>query len=316
MEGSKKDSGSDGSRTAQLEGLAEAVLELNARAMDRIMEVYGRAGDDAGSLAVETKADDSPVTLADRVSDEVLSEGLGALTPDVPVVSEERPPPEGLSRGAGAAPPGAPGSLAAAGAFWLVDPLDGTREFIDRNGEFTTNVALVVDGRPLLGIVGLPVTGEVFLGIDGVGAFRVARERETWRRVDIGVRPVGRTVRVLASRRVGGEATARFLARLEDRFEAVTLIQAGSALKLCRVAEGAADVYARPGPTCWWDTAAAQAVVEAAGGQVWRWGTREPVRYRPGPGPFDPLNPHFLVVADPAVDWVGFMADPEGSTTP
>lgn len=270
--------------------LAESLLELNATAMARILEIYGRA-----DVGVETKSDDSPVTAADHAADRVLTDGLLALTPDVPVVSEERPPPPELLEGV--APP----------RFWLVDPLDGTREFIDRNGEFTTNVALVEDGRPVLGLVGLPVTGEVFLGIQGEGAFVVAGEPGAWQRRPIAVRPLQQTLRLLASRRVGGEATARFLARCEERFDAVTLIQAGSALKLCRVAEGAADAYARPGPTCWWDTAAAQAVVEAAGGEVWRWGSREPMRYRPQPGTFDPLNPHFLVVADTSVDWVQLM---------
>ena len=223
--------------------LLEAVLGLSREAGDAILRVYGRSG----AVAATSKADDSPLTEADLAAHRVLSAGLAALPGGIPVVSEEDE-----------------GSLAhrlPSGEFWLIDPLDGTKEFIARNGEFTVNVALVLDGEPVFGVVHAPVIDESFVGARGMGAFRERRGvREVIRVAERGSGPL----RVVASRSHMTDATRDYLARLGPH----TLVQAGSSLKFCRVAEGAADAYPRIGPTAEWDTAAAQAVLEAAGGVV------------------------------------------------
>lgn len=224
-------------------GLLDQVAILCRAAGAAILEVYGRDG----GIVAQAKADASPLTEADLASHRVLVAGLASLAGGVPIVSEEddaslvhrRP----------------------RGECWLIDPLDGTKEFIARNGEFTVNVALVRDGEPVLGAVFAPVIDEMFLGARGVGAFRERRgAREPIRVAAPGSRPL----RIVASRSHMTDATLEYLHRLGDH----TLVQAGSSLKFCRVAEGAADAYPRIGPTAEWDTAAAQAVVEAAGGVV------------------------------------------------
>ena len=218
------------------------LIALTRRAGDAVMAVYDRPG----TAGVHTKEDDTPLTEADLASHRCLVAGLEGLLPGVPVVSEEdasslvhrRPQ----------------------GRFWLIDPLDGTKEFIARNGEFTVNVALVHDGRPVLGLVHAPVLDELFVGsAAGAQVHRGGAVQE------ISVRlPPPRPLRVVASKSHMNDQTREFIAALGPH----TLVQAGSSLKFCRVAEGAADCYPRLGPTAEWDTAAAQAVVEAAGGCV------------------------------------------------
>jgi len=264
--------------------LLDAVAVLVRDAHAEIMRVYARP------VEAQLKADQSPLTEADLASHRVLSAGLARLTPRLPVVSEE-----------GGLPPAS--ERAAWPAYWLIDPLDGTKEFIARNGEFTVNVALVEGTRPTLGVVGVPAREHVYVG----DVTRGVAER-----VDAGgIHPLrarayaGSNPTIVASRRHGGEALEGALKRLEASEGAPELRNVGSALKLCLVAEGQADLYPRLAPTSEWDTAAAQAVVEAAGGVVVQLdGT--PLRYTKA----DILNPEFVAIGDPMVEWLRFFRTP------
>ncbi len=203
-----------------------------------------------GRVAVAEKADSSPVTAADEAAETVLVDGLRALTPDTPVVAEEE-------RARGTSPePHEVGEL-----FWLVDPLDGTKEFIRHNGEFTINIGLVQAGRPILGVVAAPAVDRLWMGAAGHGAsLRSGGEARA-----IAARTVPATGPVaMVSRSHGTPAEEDFLAA-EGTAER---LQAGSSLKFCRIAEGVADLYPRFGRTMEWDTAAAHAVLAAAGGRV------------------------------------------------
>lgn len=202
----------------------------------------------AGSCEVRTKADASPVTAADEQAEALIVAELASLAPDVPIVAEE-------AVAAGPAPP-------VGERFWLVDPLDGTREFVQRNDEFTVNIALIEHGRPVLGVVLAPALGQLYCGAAGAGAWRYDAAGETAIRCR---RAPSAGLTVLASRSHGDEAALRaFLAG--RRVAAVRY--AGSSLKLCLLAAGEADLYARFGRTMEWDIAAGHAVLAAAGGQV------------------------------------------------
>jgi 3'(2'), 5'-bisphosphate nucleotidase len=224
--------------------LKDRICRLCVSAGSAILEVYNRPG----TIEVSSKGDQTPLTEADLAAHRVLEAGLGGLLAGVPVVSEEDEASLVHRR--------------ASGTFWLIDPLDGTKEFIARNGQFTVNVALVRDGFPVAGFVYAPVLDELFVGGEGMGAHR----ERAGERVAIAVAPkrAGAALRVVASRSHMNDATRAYL----ERLGAHELVQAGSSLKFCRVAEGAADCYPRIGPTAEWDTAAAQAVLEAAGGLV------------------------------------------------
>jgi 3'(2'), 5'-bisphosphate nucleotidase len=222
--------------------LLPKLVALADRASEVVMRHY------ASDFTAEQKADASPVTAADREAEAVIEAGLKELAPGIPVIGEE-------AVSAGILPE------VSAGLFWLVDPLDGTKEFISKNGEFTVNIALVDDGRPILGIVTAPARGIAWWGALGQGAVR----REGGEARAITVRPRPRTgVVAVASRSHRGADTDAWLAE-----RGITdWVSAGSSLKFCLVAEGAADVYPRFGPTMEWDTAAGHAVLLAAGGRV------------------------------------------------
>jgi len=246
--------------------LVAAVIALAQDAGEAIMEVYR-----AGEVNWTVKGDASPVSAADLRAHEVLVAGLAALTPGMPIVSEE---------GAQAV-----AAQQIGGQFWLLDPLDGTKEFISRNDEFTVNVALVEDGCPVFGVVVAPALGQAFWGARGMGACRIdAGGTRSIRTVPPGAGPL----RVVASKSHMNEATQAFITGLG----ACTLVQAGSSLKICRIAEGAADLYPRLGPTCEWDTAAAHAVLEAAGGVLCT-ESGQALRY----GKPEVLNPFFIASA-------------------
>ena len=254
----------------------DAVADIAVAAGQRILEIYNRPFD------VEHKDDGSPLTAADRAAHEHIVAQLYALTPELPVLSEESAKIDYRER-------------AAWRRFWLVDPLDGTREFVKRNGEFTVNIALIDDGAPVLGVVFVPVTGVCYLGARGRGAWKIMDGK----RQAIRVRAYrGGRATVVASRSHRGEAVDRFLARLESREGGYETASFGSSLKLCLVAEGAADIYPRLGPTSEWDTAAAQSVVEAAGGRVTDL-HGAPLRYNKP----DILNPWFVVTGGGDYDW-------------
>lgn len=253
--------------------LVAQVLDIAREASVAILHVYKdmqQGGAAAREVWVAYKCDDSPLTRADVNAHAVIASRLALLTPDTPVVSEEDAPSLSYRQ--------------AQGDFWLVDPLDGTKEFLAQNGEFTVNIALIRNGRAVLGVVVAPALGQAYWGGDGLGAFREMNSHVTPIHV---ANPVAadQPVRVLASKSHMNAQTAEFIGELGAR----TVLQAGSSLKFCRIAEGAADVYPRLGPTCEWDTAAAQAVVEAAGGCVSQL-DGAPLRY----GKPQVHNPHFV----------------------
>jgi 3'(2'), 5'-bisphosphate nucleotidase len=229
--------------------LLELAAGLARRAAAAI-EAVKRAG-----FVVERKTDESPVTEADRIAEALIVEGLRAAAPGIPVVAEEEAE-------AGVVPAAA----AAARRFWLVDPLDGTKGFAKGGDEYAVCIGLVEGGRALLGAIALPATGELFGGLAGAGAWKETGGGDGPRRRPVRVRPVPEAGMVaLVSRRYADDPRlARFLAgrRVAERRGL------SSALKFCRVAEGEADIYARFGPTMEWDSAAGQAIVEAAGGAV------------------------------------------------
>jgi 3'(2'), 5'-bisphosphate nucleotidase len=259
--------------------LLEPVLAIAREAGRHILEIYGSA-----DFGVEAKADRSPLTAADRAAHAVIARELGRLTPGIPVWSEESAAID-------------PAERATWQAFWLVDPLDGTREFIKRNGEFTVNIALIVGHEPVLGVVHAPARDADYYGCRGVGAF--ARNGSAAPGPIAVARPARQPVRVVGSRSHRGDSLDAFLAELGP----CELVPMGSSLKFCVVATGEADVYPRLGPTSEWDTAAAQAVVECAGGRVVDLEGR-PLRYNTGSGV---LNPHFVVFGDPGRDWPGLL---------
>lgn len=224
------------------DALRDGVIKIAEAAAADILEVYARDFD------IERKADATPLTEADLAAHHRIVAGLATLTPDIPVLSEE--------------------SAAACVAlrktwtrYWLVDPLDGTREFIKKNGEFSVNIALIDEGVAVFGVIQQPVTGIVWHGAPGQGAFR----RESGRDAAITTRnPAAAPLRIAASRSHRDARTEAVTAR----FPGAEVVGLGSSLKFCRIAEGSLDLYPRFGPTSEWDTAAGQAILEAAGGVV------------------------------------------------
>jgi len=255
--------------------LRAAVIALAKQAGAAIMDVYAKP------FEVTAKSDASPLTQADLRSHQIIHSGLQSLAPGHPILSEESAITPFVERGKWR-------------TYWLVDPLDGTKEFVSRNGEFTVNIALIRDNAPIFGVVYAPASSTLYVGAQNLGAHK-----------QIGAGPLipiraqtktPETLRVVGSRSHGSETLAAYLANLGSHL----LIAMGSSLKFCLVAEGAADLYPRLGPTSEWDTAAAQAVVEASGGIVSGWDGRR-LLYNTKP---DLLNPHFLVYADRTRDWL------------
>lgn len=227
--------------------LAEALLPLAHEAGAAIMAVY------ATPFTTRSKDDRSPVTDADDAAETIILAGLRRLTPDIPVVAEEL-------AARGEAP------QIGDGPFWLVDPLDGTREFIERNGEFTVNIALVENGRPVLGIVLAPALEVAWLGVAAAGARRFDKLHPEGRAIR--ARPVPKVAPLVLVSRNHREASVDTWLKQQMAPETKTV---GSSLKFCQIAEGAADFYPRFAAISEWDTAAGQAVLEAAGGQVLVW---------------------------------------------
>lgn len=244
------------------------IIAIARAAGDAIMGVYNSS--DAG---ITQKADDSPLTLADLAAHKVIVTGLAELATRYPVLSEEAAniayeERRNWSR------------------YWLVDPLDGTKEFIKRNGEFTVNIALIENGAPILGVVYAPVLDVCYYGARGQGAW-VQRGASAAQAIKARTATAGECLKVVASRSHSDERTQALL----EKLGAHECISMGSSLKLCLVAEGAAHFYPRLGPTMEWDTAAAHAVVNAAGGSVCDLSGAE-LRYNKA----NLLNPEFLVM--------------------
>jgi 3'(2'), 5'-bisphosphate nucleotidase len=250
--------------------LADPVLAIAQTAGLGIMQIYVKfLADGEGSIATSIKEDNSPLTQADLAAHHIIADALARLTPDIPVVSEEDA--DSLRH------------RQAHGVFWLIDPLDGTKEFLARNDEFTVNIALIKDGIAVFGVIDAPALGLTYWGGTEMSAFRTYKGETV--AIHVSNRDSQRPLRVVASKSHMNADTVAFI----DKLGAHELIQAGSSLKFCRVAEGAADYYPRLGPTCEWDTAAAQAIVEAAGGHVYQL-DGQPLRY----GKAELLNPYFV----------------------
>jgi len=221
------------------------IIKIAAQAGARILDVYHN--ETLFRDNIEKKEDNSPLTLADKRAHEYILEALTNLTPDIPVISEEAETESYEIRKEW-------------NRFWLVDPLDGTKEFIKRNGEFTVNIALIEDGHPVLGVIQVPCSGTIYYADDS-GAFKL---ENTLIPQSIQVNHKILDLISIASRSHRGESEVDFLAK----FDITSSITAGSSLKFCYVAEGRADIYYREGHTMEWDTAAGQVIVEKAGGCV------------------------------------------------
>ena len=267
--------------TAVADDLITDVMEIAQRAGQAIVEVYQRRD----QIAVQRKEDQSPVTEADLLAHQIICQGLQQLTPKLPILSEEAANIAYATRQAWT-------------RYWLVDPLDGTKEFIHGNDEFTVNIALIEHGEPVLGVVGVPVTDAVYYATAAGGAFLTAPNIAKPQALRCRKFQVGAKVVVVASRRHGAGKLANLLQQLED----YQLINSGSSLKFCRLAEGNADLYPRFAPTSEWDTAAAHCILRAAGGEVFDL-QGQPLRYNTKESL---LNPEFLAVADTSVGWLDY----------
>jgi len=261
-------------QTYSLELLMPQVVALARIAGDAIMEIYSQE-----NFGTTYKENDSPLTHADLAAHRLIIEQLQALTPNLPTLSEESKsvPYENRQNW---------------DSFWLIDPLDGTKEFIKRNGEFTVNIALIKNGEPLLGVVHAPALNITYWAAKGFGAFKRSPEGMT-QQIRVSDYREG-TLKIVASRSHAGESLTQFLATI-DNYECVSM---GSSLKLCLVAEGTAHLYPRLGPTMEWDVAAAHCVVTEAGGSLTDLAS-DTLRYNKP----NLLNPYFMVCGSPAYPW-------------
>jgi 3'(2'), 5'-bisphosphate nucleotidase len=253
--------------------LLDEILAVAIEAGEKIMEVYN------SDFAVTRKDDDSPLTLADLAAHKHIVESLGRLTPELPILSEEAADIDYDTRRKW-------------NRYWLVDPLDGTKEFIKRNGEFTVNIALIEDGAPRLGVVHAPVLEVSYLAVQDVGCFR----QKNAQREAIRTRAAREPPSLVVTKSHRDAALDAFLTRVP----AHDAVSRGSSLKFCLVAEGSADFYPRTGPTSEWDTAAGHCVAEQAGAQVLTLPDWQPLRYNQKESL---LNPGFVVIGDPAYGW-------------
>lgn len=261
-----------------LKELLDPVIQVAYQAGRVIMEVY-----DAG-FSVEHKSDHTPVTEADTAANTIIVTHLKELTPHLPILTEEAKPTSYSERKTWP-------------RYWLIDPLDGTREFIKRNGEFTVNIALIDGNESVMGVVYAPVIGVLYYAAKGQGAFK---QESTNKPQAIHVREhcPGKAI-VACGRSHPSDEVKIFLENLGEH----EIIRVGSALKSCMVAEGKADLYPRLGPTSEWDTAAAQCVVEEAGGAITDTGMQR-LRYNTKD---DLLNPHFFVAGDRTIKWSDYL---------
>jgi 3'(2'), 5'-bisphosphate nucleotidase len=243
--------------------------------------------DESGFHGADVKGDGSPVTIADRAAEAVIEAGLKEILPDVPVIGEE------------AAEAGKLPNLSGAEYFWLVDPLDGTKEFISGSGDYTVNIALIHNGMPVIGVVYAPVKGELYAGCGEGTALRWLEDTNAEKEIRVRRPPAG-GLTIVASRNHGNDAA---LDKFLSDYKVEKLIKRGSSLKICAVASGKADLYPRFGNTCEWDTAAGDAILRAAGGMLTTV-DRQPFTYGHAGRKF--LNPEFI--AAPA-DFFNAVAD-------
>lgn len=259
----------------KLKKLAHDLLPAIYQAGEVIMEVYHR--DD---MEVKTKANSSPVTEADGMAEAVLLTALAEFAPGIQVIAEEQAEAEGLPEGGNQ-------------EFFLVDPLDGTKEFINKATSFTVNIGLIQNGGPVFGIVYAPALDELFIGIGPGEAYKINQKDGEW--TPISVRTAKEPLALVASKSHRNQETEQYLAHYPD----AEIVSTGSSMKFCLVAEGKADLYPRFGPTMEWDTAAGHAVLSAAGGAV----------FNPDGSPFEYnkpgfLNGFFIARGDGAIDFI------------
>ena len=262
-----------------LSAILEDIVTIAVQAGEAILEIYEQ------DFEVVQKEDQSPLTQADLASHRIICDALAALTPDIPLLSEESASIDFKTRSGWS-------------IYWLIDPLDGTKEFVNRNGEFTVNIALIENHQPVLGVVHVPVSAVTYTGVAGHGATR----RQTGNPPQaIAIRvPCANPMVVVGSRSHANPVLTELL-ELMGNFELVSM---GSSLKFCLLAEGKADFYPRLGPTSEWDTGAAHAVVSAAGGKIVTL-AGNPLQYNLKESL---LNPEFLVIADRNRDWISPFA--------
>lgn len=244
------------------------ICDIAKQAGQAINDVYEK------DFAIESKKDQSPLTEADLASHRLIVAQLRALTPEIPILSEEAADIDWQERRQWQ-------------TYWLIDPLDGTKEFIKRNGEFTVNIALIHRGEPVLGVVYAPVLDCLYYASQRIGAWKQEKEHQALK-IQVAGEPLNRAYNIMGSRSHPSEEFKAYV----EQFASTEIISMGSSLKLCHVAEGKADLYPRLGPTSEWDTAAAHAVVLMAGGQCLDYETNKALKYNTKDSL---LNPHFVV---------------------
>lgn len=276
-----------------MEQLLQIAVKAAVEAGKAIMQVYN-----SGDFGIETKADSSPLTLADKAAHDIIQSYL--LKTNIPILSEEGRHEEY-------------GTRKHWEQLWIVDPLDGTKEFVKKTGEFTVNIALVQNSYPIAGVVFVPVTGELFCAGTGKGSFKVQLHRDWINQEDINILasqklPIhkpNKKLRIVASVSHRSIETNQFIQLLEQKYGQADIVPVGSSIKLCKIAEGSADVYPRLGPTMEWDIAAGQVIAEGAGAYVLDWSTQSRLKYnRP-----ELLNNWFVVATDkiPQDELLGLM---------
>lgn len=240
------------------------------KAGDEIMKVYQQ------DFEVDYKADNSPLTEADIKSNDMIVESLKDLYPEIPILSEEnKEVPYNIRKNWE--------------YFWLIDPLDGTKEFVKKNGEFTVNIALIYKNMPVLGVVYAPVLDLLYYAQKDQGAFKQDKNKKS-QRLPIHYHPDNHTLKVIVSKSHYNQETKEFVNNLKSQYEKIEFINIGSSLKLCLIAEGKADIYPRLAPTMEWDIAAGQTIVEESKGKIIKYKTKESIRYNKQ----NLLNPYFI----------------------
>lgn len=274
---------------SELHSLIPPLLTLCHEAGEAICRHYNAPGADQ----YQSKGDESPLTRADLDSHDILSHGLHQLDPQLPILSEESSEQELRGR-------------LNWGRFWMVDPLDGTKEFLARTGEFTINIALIDNNKPVLGVLYLPLEQAAYAGIPGEGAFLYQYQHD-WQSTALKARslPEGEPLILHASRRHMGPRLSACLDWLATHWGPIERRNSGSALKFCELAKGEGDLYPRYSPCCEWDTAAGQALLEAAGGALLGLDGK-PLRYNCHESLY---SPSFYALADPGQDlWQQLLA--------
>ena len=250
--------------------LLKSIIETSYLAGDKILEIYN---DNNYKSSIEIKKDASPLTIADKASNSVIVDSLKKITNDIPILSEEEKEIDYSTRKKW-------------NRFWLVDPLDGTKEFINRNGEFTVNIALIENNTPIMGIVYSPVKEKLWYGLKNHGSFIINNKQEP---IKISKKePSNGTIKIVSSR---SHANNEKLKNYLKQFKKYELVNMGSSIKMCLVADGTAHYYPRFGPTMEWDTGAAHAVVKYANGNIYNIDTDEELNYNKE----NLLNPGFIV---------------------